>query len=324
MKKRSKLLITLGILIALAIGFLIGLSVEYPKANNDELSGTITKIKNYRNSQNSKSDIQIQNELVSDTARLKKVRKTLNYYYLTSVKMANDVQYAIKTANSIEDFKTSQKEQIESLTNYEKFLSSARTDLLLTISVCENPDKTDAQIFMELINQAYNVVAQMNYKNRIVLEFIDKLSEFAKKNNSAVSEELLTVHDLLVLNELNSALLTNDKTLLSSLDKKEFLSNVKNIKTYDNGKISKLIIQDVESLGAVLDSETLGYWDSEKLGVFDQEKLGQALLFDSEKLGRVLDAEKLNWFDSEKLGVVNDSEYLGFLDAEQLGSLRIN
>ena len=319
MRKKSKLLITVGILIALSVGFLIGISVEYPKTNQNEVAGTITKIKNYRNSQNSKSDVQIQNDLVSDTVRLKSVKKTLNYYYLSAVKMANDVQFTLNAANSMEDFRKSHKEQIESLTNYDNYLSSARTDLLLAISVCEKPDGSDAQVFMELMNQAYNVIAQMSYKNRIVLEFIDNLSAFAKKNNSMLSEELMTAHDLLVLNEVNSALLTNDKTLLSSLDKKEFLSNVKNLKSYDNGKMSKLIIQDVESLGAVLDSETLGYWDSEKLGVFDQEKLGQALLFDSEKLNW-FDSEKLSNWDSEKLGqFMYDSEYLGFFDAEQLG-----
>lgn len=321
MKTKSKLLITMGILIALAVGFLTGLTVEYPKTDQNEVSGTITKIKNYRNSQNSKSDVQIQNELASDTVRLKSVKKTLNYYYLTAVKMANDIQFTLNAANSLEDFKNSQKEQIESLTNYEKYLSSARTDLLLAISVCEKPDESDAQIFMELMNQAYNVVAQMSYKNRIVLEFIDNLAAFAKKNNSLVSEELLTAHDLLVLNELNSALLTNDKSLLSSLDKKDFLSNVKNLKSYDNVKMNKLINQDVERLGnRLMDIEKLGMWDSEKLGLhLDQEKLGQALLYDSEKLGRMLDTEKLNWSDSEKLGFVNDSEYLGILDAEQLG-----
>lgn len=312
----------MGILIALAVGFLIGVSVEYPKTNKNELAGTITKIKNYRNSKSNKTDIQIKNELASDTVRLKSVKKLLNFYYLTAVKMANDVHFTLNAANSTDDFKTSHNEQIECLKNYENYLSSARTDLLLAILACEKPDKSDTQVFMGSMNQAYNVIAQMSYKNKIVLEFIDELFAFAKKSNSLVSEELITAHDLLVLNELNSALLTKDKTLLSVLDKKGFLSNGENLKSFDKDKMGKLIIQDVEKLGAVLDTEKLGFYN-------DQEKLGQALLFESEKLGVIIcyDSEKLGFpsvLDIEKLSAVNDFEKLGVFDAEQLGGFVIN
>jgi len=70
MKKKNKLLMVFGFIFAILVGFLIGISVDYPEVNNKSVSGTIGKINNYRNSQSSKSDITLQNELTSDTSKL--------------------------------------------------------------------------------------------------------------------------------------------------------------------------------------------------------------------------------------------------------------
>lgn len=317
MKTKSKLFIVLGVFFALVVGFLIGLSVDYPKVGDNDVAGTITKIKNYRNSQLMKSDIQIQNELTSDTVRLKAVQKLLDFYYLSAVKMANDVQLSLKVTNSTESFKKNHQEQISKLENYEKFLASARIDLLLAISACNKPDKSDSQVLKELLNQANNVIAQMNYKNRIVLEFIDNLVAFVEKNNKEVTQELRNAHDLLLLNELNTALLTADKVLLKSMDKKVLLTDVKNMVLMDTESMLGLIALDAEKLGNEFNL------DSEKLGTlaFDQEKMGFIVCLDADKLGMAFDAEKLNMqaLDAEKLnGAFYDAEKLGVCDAEVL------
>ena len=340
MKTKSKLFIALGVFFALAVGFFIGLSVEYPKVDNNDISGTITKIKNYRNSQSEKTDIQIQNELVSDTVKLKSVQKFLDYNYLTAVKMANDLQFAIKVTNSNDAFKASNKVQIENITNYEKYLSFARTDLLLAISTCQKPENVDPQLFKELLNQANNVIAQMNYKNRIVIDFIDNLAAFSEKNNKDISEELKKVHDVLVLNEINSALITSDKTLLNSFGKKSLLTNGENLVLMDAKNMSKIVSKDIENLGLVNDSEKFGWLDKEKLQVlmWDNEKL-EAGILDADKLDCLvaLDVEKLGTFminDQERMGQallldVNklgswDSEKLGLLDSEILSHIELN
>lgn len=323
MKTSDKVLNIFSIVAALVIGFLIGLVIEYPKVDKSSVSGTIAKINNYRNTQNSTSDIEIQNELVTDTARLKSVQNYLNFFYVTAAKMAGDIQFAVKEANAIDAFKTSYQSQITNLNNYEKYLSSARTDLLLAISVCKNPKETDPLLLKDLLNQVNNVIAQVNYKNRIVLDFMEAISTYADANKDDDIQNLKAAHDLLTLNEVNIAKVTRDRPLLKSLVKKDLLSDGKELKKIDQQIMNKMILQDIDKLGRAFDSEKpgfddvekLGYVDSEKLSLKDVEKLCNDIILDAEKLGYIaLDVEKLGFSnDADKLSALNDSEMLSDL-----------
>jgi len=312
MKNSGKLLIGFGVVTALIIGFLIGISVDYPLVNRDSVSGTISKINNYRKAQNATSDIQLKSELISDTSRLKSVQNLLNFYYFTAVKMSGDVKFALKEATAVSAFTAANQNQMTKMTSYDKFLTSARTDLLLAISVCRKPKETNPLLLNDLLNQANNVVAQMNFKNRTVLEFVDALASYIAVNKTGKFQELKKAHDLLMINEITSAVMLNDKLVLSSFDKKALFADGKNMQMINKQEMTKLMKQDMEVLG-MLDSEKLGSLinDSEKLGSFysDSEKLG-SLINDSEKLGGIVSL--IN--DSEKLGsLINDSEKLGSL-----------
>lgn len=319
-----------GVVLALFVGFFIGMSVDYPKVDKGSVAGTIGKINNYRNSQNSTSEIKLQNELTSDTVKLKSVQKLLNFYYLTAVNMDMNVQFTIKEANAINDFKTANQTQIANLINYEKFLSSARTDLLLAISVCQKPEETDPLLLKELLNQANNIIAQISYRNRTVLEFIDVLSSYLEKNKTGNYQELIKAHDMLTLSEINLAVKTGDKQLLKNFDYKVFLNDKKDLVGISNSNLKNLVQQDMEKLACDMekleanDAEQLGYnvGDSEQLSgilVTDSEQLGLTIFNDAEQLGaQFRDGEQLQFRDGEKLG--------GSLvyDAEQLGRMVIN
>lgn len=323
MKTSGKLLSVFGIIGGLIVGFFIGISVEYPNVDDSMISGTIGKVNNYRKAQGSITEIELKNELASDTLKLKSVQQHLNFQYLTAVKMAGDIQFALTEANAVDAFKTTNQASIASLTDYQKFLSSARTDLLLAIAVCKDPEKTDPAILKDLLNQANNKIAQINFKNRIVLDFIDALASYITVNKSDNIEELKKVHDLLTLNELNSALITHDKLIVKSFDKKQLFTDVEKLNYYfDQQSLNNQIKQDIEKIGS-WDAEKLGVTDAEKLGgnFNDTEKLG-SIFNDSEKLGTILnDLEKLGMYnDAEKLGQKMDSEKMGSYDAEVLGS----
>lgn len=296
MKTSGKVLNIFGIFAALVIGFLIGLVTEYPKVDKSSLSGTITKINNYRNAQESESVIEIQNELLTDTARLKSVQNYLNFFYITAARMEGEIQFAVKEANAIEAFKTTYQNQITNLNNYEKYLSSARTDLLLAISACKNLKETDPLVLNDLINQVNNIVAQINYKNRIVLDFMDAISTYSDINKNDDLQNLKTAYDLLTLNGVNIAKVTRDKSLLKSLVKKDLLSDRNDLKKVDQQIMNKMILQDIDRLGQVLDSEKLNSWDAEKLCneiILDAENLGLVTL-DIERLDIHLDSEMLS------------------------------
>jgi hypothetical protein len=330
MKTSGKLLSVFGIIAGLIVGFFIGISVEYPKVDNNMVSGTIGKVNNYRKAQSSITEIELKNELISDTVKLKAIQQYLNFYYLTAVKMSGDIQFVISEANAVEAFKTTNQRSITNLSSYAKFLSSARTDLLLAIAVSKEPAKTDPVMLKDILNQANNMIAQLNFKNKTVLEFIDLLALYINDNKTDNIEELKKAHDQLVLNEINSAIITHDKPIIKSFDKKELFSDVEKLTFFDRQSLDNLMKQDIEKLGS-WDVETLGIFDTEKLGVTDKEKLNlvndfeqlQVIMPDAERLGAgYTDTEKLgaNFTDAEKLGRIMDAEKLGrIMDAEKLG-----
>ena len=143
MKTSAKLFITLGIIFALVIGFFIGISVSYPKADKGLTSATITKINNYRKFLSATSEINLKNVLVSDTVQRKFLQNYFRFYYITTAKMSGDIRFSIDEANAAESFKNLHKKEIENLVAYEKTLSIARTDLMIALRATINPEKAD-------------------------------------------------------------------------------------------------------------------------------------------------------------------------------------
>lgn len=303
MKTKSKVINVFGFVFVFVIGLLIGLALEYPKVDNSSVSGTISKINNYRSSQISTSDIQLQNEFIADTAKLRKFQNYLTFSYLTVVRTSGIIQFAVKEANAIEKFKTSNQSQIIALNNYEQYLSSARTDLLLSISAFQNPEKTEPIIIKDLINKVENITAQISYRNRTILDFMETLTSFAEANKTGDIQGLRTSYDLLAMNELSTAIMSHDKALFESFNKKPILTDEKALKLVDQQIVNSIMLQDLDKLGRLFDAEKLGLKNAEKLGQFDVQKLGDAIISDSERLG-------LSVFDAEKLGIINDSEML--------------
>jgi hypothetical protein len=340
MSKQKSLLIGIGIVAALVIGFLIGISVESPRLNKRSVSGTIGKVNNYRNTQVSEADILLKDELLTDTAKVKMLRGYFNFYYVGALKMTADVELAVKEATSIEAFQVSNKSLTTSLESYGKFLLLARTDLLMALAACKSVKEANPILLRNTLNQARNVVAQINYRDRVVLDFVDALSTFIKSNEPVQFHGLEKAHDLLMANEVYIAMITKNKAVLKFLDKTVLFSkSQESPNTFDQQKLSTMIQQDVEKLSHIditfSDAEKLAqYNDAEKLNVGDAEKLGHYTL-DSEKLGIYGDATKLGQVagDAEKLGIVYvadneklrcDVEKLGVTDMEKLGRMMIN
>ena len=309
MKSSVKLLFVFGIIFALIIGLFVGLSFKIGKVSEIEISGTIAKINNYRKAQNSITGIEIKNQLLSDTVRLKYMQNYLRFYYTTGVKMAGDIRFSIDEANAVEPFKNANNKEIADLVRYEKTFALVRTDLLLALRACLYPEKTDPLLLSEFINQASNDIAQMNFQNRTVLDFIDILALYIEKNKAVTLAGLARAHDLLMYNELNYSLLTQDKVVLKSFDKKDFFSDDKNQSLIDTKSMKEIIKLDFEKL-SIMDDEIPGLKDFEKLKMKDVEKAGAD---DTEKLG-FLTSEKLRAFDSDKPGRINhDLEGFGIL-----------
>jgi hypothetical protein len=344
MKKSGNLFVVLGMIAALIVGFLIGISVDFPKVNNQSLSGTIGKVNNYRNTQVSEADIQLKNELVTDTAKLKMLRGYFNFYYVGALKMSFDADMAVKEAVSVGAFQNANKTLIASMESYGKYLLSARTDLMLALAACSAVGDADPIQLRNALNQAKNVVAQINYRDRVVLDFVKALSDFIMLDKAGQYKGLEQAHDLLVANAIFTAAITKNKVVLKYLDKTTFFTKSReNLKGIDQQKLSTMIQQDMEKLSywsaagdaeklkltdaeklKSTDAEKLGGKDSEQLGIYyDASKLG-SIAADAEKLGsaRTFDMEKLATYDAENLKLVFDAEKLGtgMSDDEKMGS----
>lgn len=320
---KNNLLIGIVIVAALAIGFLIGISVESPRLNKNNVSGTIGKVNNYRNTKTTEADIELKNELLADSLTQKLLVNYMNFFYARSCELGNNIDFATREAIANEAFKSKNGQLIDALEAYGKFLGSARKDLLLVVANCQSLEKAEPVFLRSSIAQANNTIAQMSFKNSVVLQFITGLESFIQENGVESSSKLAEAHDLLTYNEISASLALKDKVLLKYFDKKKLYS--KGLKSSEQTNYKEIIERDMESLGAN-DSEKLGgivYTDVEKLGfkIFDNEKLGTGFT-DSEKLGAVeMDTEKLGGtgvWDAEKLGVWNDSEQLGWKDSEEL------
>ena len=73
MKTQKGVLTVLVVIVSLAAGFLIGVLVDFPKTDNTELSGTIGRVQNYKNVKITEEDIELKNQLTSDTLILKAI-----------------------------------------------------------------------------------------------------------------------------------------------------------------------------------------------------------------------------------------------------------
>jgi hypothetical protein len=325
MKNKTKILIAFGMVSALIIGFMIGVVVNYPKIDISSASGTIGKIKNYRNIKVSDASLKLYNDLISDTTKLKKIKNYYNFQYLTALKLSANIGNAIKEANAVSAFKEKNLNTINNLADYETFLLSARTDLLLAISAINAVKTTDPALYMIVSNQANNVIVQMNYKNKGIIRFIEDVSTFVTENPSVDCAGLKKIHDVLSISEVFNSAIIGDKVMLKYFDKKPLLGNNEELQACDQTQLKNNMQHDFEMLNIIFpcDRENLGNLDKESLNaiykdvavlndaIFDMEKLG---IEDSEKLGlKFTDSEKLGRFcDSEKLGRYNDVELLDF------------
>ena len=91
MKSKSKLIYALAIIGTFVVGFLAGLFIEYPKMNNDQLSGTIGRVSNYRNTKVTEADIELRSDMLTDTIMQKSVGNYMSFYYAKSLEFIKTI-----------------------------------------------------------------------------------------------------------------------------------------------------------------------------------------------------------------------------------------
>ena len=323
------------------IGYVAGLFINFSSVDESLVSGTINKVDKYRNIKVSEADIQLKKDLVSDTATLRKLKNYITFHYLDAVKLDTDIQQAIAAANADEGMSAEGAMETEELKQYGQYLGNSRLCFLTTLGILDNPDNADPSTIRHALNQVNNVIAQKNYRNRIVLAFIDQCETFLASKPKGEYKELRKVHDILSLDLFTTSGFSNDKIMQKILNKKQLLTNCKELAWYEKTRILQVVAGDIQRVGAFFDEEKMQAYDNEQLKALDAEKIG--IIADAEmqghlgagELGAIGDLEKLGpfivadvqnladvIFDMDKLGlVIGSAESVGnyILDAERMG-----
>ena len=313
MKKNTKL--QTGVLVALAIiiGFLAGLFIEYPKTDNKDITGTIGKADRYRNVKITEEDLDLRNELVEDTAKQTTYVKYLNYYYYLAMRTTSDVERVLNMTGSVDEFADVSRGDVDRLTKHESYLATARADILNALNMVTSLDKSKEVPIINYLNKAQNAISRIRHGESTLTKYMETINELISANPETNYPKLEEAHDILTITLLQSAAVNQSKPMLTYLKDKDLYSN--------KSELNALL--DVEQFGVFMsdqmsrDMQKLDIkMSAEQLGVFDAEQIG--MFFDVEQLG-VFDAENLGLFDAEKLGALFDAENLGLFDAEKLG-----
>jgi len=357
MKTQKGVLTVLVVIVSLAAGFLIGVLVDFPKTDNTELSGTIGRVQNYKNVKITEEDIELKNQLTSDTLILKAISNYFNYYYVSAVSQGEKIRYTLDNVNPLKEFREFSGLVLTEFENYGTFLENARKDLLVASIICKEPENTHPVMMRNVITQANNVIAQMSYRKQAVLNFLENVEAFLAQNKEGSSQALADVHMVLTMDQIANAMALNDKMVIKYFEKKKLFTD--EIQSSFATDLKAIIVNDISSLDMIItDKSVLG---SAEIGGFPiiadaaligrQFILGDAALesflynmnelgyyyTDSHTLTNMQDlslggyvyvgdaAGELGVLDAQKLGSVLDAQKLGsVLDVQKLGFCNVN
>lgn len=277
MKKYTVLQAGLLAIITLVLGFLIGLFFQNPKTDNKDLTGAIRKVDRYRNVQITEDDILLRNELVEDTVKRAQYESYLLYYYYQSLKTSSDVEQVLNNTTNAEDFNKTYQPYINALKSFKVYLEPARIDILNALNLILLLDENDKVPVITYLNFAHNAIARIKNHNSILLNYMDALASYLENNADEAQAELEDAHDILALNVIQSAILTQNKPILSYLENKKMMNNKEGIKELSSDSHLKTGFTGQ----FVLDFETIGI---EFPIICDMEELQLTVGRDIEKL----------------------------------------
>ncbi len=183
---------------------------------------------------------------MSDSALQESVKAYMDFFYVRIANLENNINFAVKEARSVAAFRINNANQITALESYGKFLATVRKDLLFAVVACESPQETEPSLLTHSIVQANNIIAQMNYRSRAVLNFIIELDVFIQESRTNCPPGLKKAHDLLAYHEMVSSVILKDQVLQKFFEKKEIYA--KDLKLAEPTDLMGIIKKDIESL----------------------------------------------------------------------------
>lgn len=250
MTKNEKVRTALFVIVGVLVGFTIGISVDFPKTNESELAGTISKVDNYRNVKISEEDVKLRNELLTDTILYKRYMDYCKFQYVTAATMTSALETAIKASEGLADFKNLNGSLIEGLKGYYNNIGHSRTELMHVIAILNEIDSADpSDVYMAMQN-ANTAIDQMKYKDDAVISFIDEAGRYLKGKNGGNIKMLSKAYNHLLLVQGTKAATLKDKPKSKYLESKELMTSGGELNSYDATNVMNFIFTDTQSLKA--------------------------------------------------------------------------
>jgi hypothetical protein len=298
MKKITYIQAGLIAVLTLIIGVLMGLFLDFPKTENDELTGSIGKVDRFRNVQITEEDILLRNELVEDTAKRSQYEKYLLFNYYQALKTSSDVERVLAIAIEESDFQKVYYPYSNALTGFKTYLESARVDILSALNLILAIDQNQDVPVVDYLNKAQNAVARIRNHDQVLINYMNAMAVYIESHPESNLVNLKDAHDILAMNVMHSALLTQNKPVLTYLEKKKLMNEKDGMTELVAEASMKSFMQDhfisdVESLNAInsgiINAETL-----QGIVFTDMENLQSVVLSDIEAINSALSSLALN------------------------------
>lgn len=330
MKKLTILQTVFVAAIALIIGLFVGIAIKSTPPPADDLAGTIGKVDRYRNVKITEDDIMLRNELVEDTVKRAQYEKYLLYHYYQSLKTSSDVDAVLEKTTASPDFYKTYYPYAEALSSFKVFLEPARIDILNALNMIIALDENENIPVIDYLNKAQNAIARIRNNDAILMSYMEAIASFIEANPEVNYDELADAHDILELNILQSAILTQNKPMLSYLDKKKLMNEKEGIKELASEAQLSLYMQDqfamdAESINAINSQQlqSIVYTDMNQLQSFvmgSMEQFNSVILLSADAISSTSELGNQEALQS----MLNDAGNLGssFSDMPQLGFFR--
>ncbi len=305
MKKKNRSLLILTIAVSLVVGFLTGMLVDFPKTDNTQLSGTIGRVQNYKNVKVTEKDIELKNDLVSDTVMLKALSAWFNYYYVSAVSQGDKIRYALDQIQPLETYKEYAGVVLSDVAGYRTFLENTRTNLLLAVAMVRDPAEIHPVLLRNTIVEANNVISRMSHRKQSVLDLIDNMGSYLEAQGSDPDGTLAGLHTVLTMDQLANAMALNDKMVIRYFQKKKLFTD--EIQGSFGLNLKEIVVEDLSRLNAINDQSALNL-----LIILDQDNIGSSqIVSDAALIGQqfLLNETALQLYCSNmsELGYINKS-----------------
>jgi hypothetical protein len=303
MKKITYLQAGIIAVLTLTIGVLMGLFLNFPKTKSDEFAGSIGKVDRFRNVQMTEEDILLRNELVEDTAKRAQYEKYLLYYYYQALRTSSDMERILAIAKAEYEFEKVYYPYSNTLTNFKTYLETARTDILTALNIIISIDQNQEVPVVNYLNQAQNAIARIRTYDQVLINYMIAMATYIETHPEAYLYKFIDAHDILALNIIHSALLTQNKPVLSYLEKKKLLNDKERMKD---------VVAETQLKSSMNDNI-----------IMDFEKVQGVIAFDSEKLKgiEISDMENLQALISNNIVNLNSVILLNVAELGNIGSL---